>query len=103
MVSEMERRAMRDVSEGDRITEQNTAYAIAEHIAMPKARKKKPRISESLRNAAKAYKQAYIAVYNMRPSMTFDGTWIRLAGTREGISIRRLKELTTQLKNRANI
>lgn len=66
-----------------------------------KPRKKKSRVTPALREAAKQYKHAYIAVYGLRPTLTFDGTWIRLQGMAQGVSLKRLKEMTTQLRNRA--
>lgn len=106
---------MREVSEGDRIAEQNalidelTAFQIedvaapvrAPKIVKPKKLKPKIKVSDALRNAAKAYKAAYKHVYHMEPRLTFDGTWVRLPGQKEGISLKRLKELTTQLRARA--
>lgn len=81
-----------------------------ENVPMPvkqtkperKPRKPKLRIKvhAALRNAAREYKQAYRNVYGMLPELTYDGTWIRIAGQTEGIGLKRLKELTRQLHNR---
>lgn len=71
-----------------------------ETIPLPKPRKKKGRVPQSVRTAAKEYKQAYAAVYGMRPSVSYDGTWIRLGGAKEGVGVKRLRELTNRLRNR---
>lgn len=68
--------------------------------APPKLRKKTVKVTPSLKKAAKEYKQAYVKVYGLSPRLTFDGKWIRLPGNKEGVSIKRLRELTTQLLNR---
>lgn len=69
-----------------------------ERVKLPQ--KKKTKVTPSLKKAAKEYKQAYVKVYGLTPRLTFDGTWIRLPGNKEGVSIKRLRELTTQLLNR---
>lgn len=74
-----------------------------EQVAMPKRRKSKPRVSPALRQAANEYKDAYKTVYNVKPELTWDGKWVRIKGQAQGISLRRLKELTTQLRARADI
>ena len=67
---------------------------------VPKPRNKGAKVSGTIRNAARAYKQIYKSVYGVNPTLTYDGTWIRLQGQREGVSLKRLKEMTTQLHNR---
>lgn len=81
---------------------EDVAAPVREPKPAKQARKPKAKIkvSEALRNAAKAYKTAYKAAYHMSPTLTFDGTWVRLPGQKEGISLKRLKEMTTQLKAR---
>lgn len=73
---------------------------VAINIPAPKKRKPKTKVPASLRKAAAEYKEAYKAVYHMEPRLTYDGTWVRLHGSKEGVSTKRLKELTTQLRNR---
>ncbi len=70
-----------------------------ENVPAP-SRKPKVKISKSIRAAAKAYKEAYKDVYRMNPQLTFDGKWIRIHGQDQGVSLKRLKEMTTQLRNR---
>lgn len=72
----------------------------APKIVKPKKVKPKIKVSDALRNAAKAYKEAYKRLYHMEPRLMFDGVWVRLPGQTEGISLKRLKELTTQLNRR---
>lgn len=67
---------------------------------MRKPRKSGPKPSPALRRAAQEYKREYLTTYGMRPTLTFDGTYVRIEGQSAGISLRRLKELTTQLRNR---
>ena len=66
----------------------------------PRTNKPKIKVPESLRNAADDYKDAYRSLYGMKPTLTYDGTWVRLTGHTEGITMKRLKELTRQLRNR---
>ena len=73
-----------------------------EQVAMPKRRKPKPKISAALRSAANEYKDAYHTTYGMKPELTWDGKWVRIKGQAQGVSLRRLKELTTQLRARHN-
>lgn len=56
---------------------------------------------KGLRDRAKAYKTAYRAVYGLVPRVTYDGKWIRLEGVAQGVSPKRLDELTRQLRARA--
>lgn len=58
------------------------------------------KVSGSLKKAAREYKQAYREVYTINPKLTYDGKWVRLQGVAEGVSTKRLRELTAQLKNR---
>lgn len=71
-----------------------------ERVPMPKAKANKPKVSPGLKNAARAYKQAYVKVYGQNPRITYDGTWVRFHGTKEGVSVRRLRAMTTLLLNR---
>lgn len=78
---------------------------IPRHRTEPKAAKqprakKGIRVSESLKNTVVEYKRAYKALYGLVPHMTYDGTWVRILGSTQGISPKRLKEMTTQLRNR---
>ena len=63
--------------------------------------KRKPKVPAVLRAAADAYKQAYKAVYGIPPTLRWDGKWIRITGQSQGVSLSRLKAMTTQLKLRA--
>ena len=51
----------------------------------------------------KQYKAAYKAVYGILPTITFDGTWIRIQGQVQGVKRKRLKEMAEQLEYRAGI
>lgn len=64
-----------------------------------KPRSKGPKVSDALRKAAQEYKREYFNAYGRRPVITYDGEWVRIDGG-AGIKLRRLKELTTQLKRR---
>lgn len=80
------------------------------HIPLPrpvrgsgKPRAKPKKVPAVVRDAAQAYKQAYKAVYGVLPTLRYDpaGPWIRITGVSEGVSLSRLKVMTTQLKIRA--
>lgn len=73
------------------------------NVPMPKRRKARPRVPQALRDAAQDYKDAYKAAYGVKPELTWDGKWIRIKGQAQGVSLRRLKELTTQLRARADL
>lgn len=69
-------------------------------VKMPRRKK---RIPDTVRRAAKEYKEAYHAVYGVRPSLSYspsDG-WITVKGMSGRVNVRRLRELTTQLRRRA--
>lgn len=68
----------------------------------PVPRRRKPKaVPPAVRLAANNYKAAYRAVYGIPPGMKWDGTWIRLEGQTEGVTAKRLKEMTALLLNRA--
>lgn len=68
----------------------------------PKIKKPKGiKVTKSLKAAAKAYKDAYYDVYHVRIKLTYDGTWVRLQGAATGVSVKRLREMTSQLRHRA--
>lgn len=80
--------------------------AVPAPVAKPKPQRKarapkRTKVSDALRNAADAYKKAYKGVYGIAPALTYDGTWVRLGGSTQGIGLKRLKELTTQLRFRS--
>lgn len=66
--------------------------------------KKKPKVVKlpaNVRNAVKAYSEAYRHVYGISPEITFSGGFIRIMGQAQGVTKKRLKEMTNQLKWRA--
>lgn len=73
-----------------------------EDVKPPRVRMKsgKLKVPPAVRAAAAEYKQLYKEVYSVTPTLTYDGTYICIAGQQSGVGLRRLKELTTQLKNR---
>lgn len=86
------------------------AFMIEDDVEIPRFRGEpkevKPRkvksirVSESLKNTVVEYKRAYKSLYGRVPHMTYDGAWIHIMGSQQGISAKRLKEMTTQLRNR---
>lgn len=58
-------------------------------------------IPASLKKSVQAYSDAYLKVYGIRPEVTFDGAFIRIMGQVQGVTKKRLKEMTNQLKWRA--
>jgi hypothetical protein len=69
---------------------------------IPKVRraKAKRRVPPAVRLAAEAYKAAYKALYGIPASLKWDGVWVRIQGQTEGVTARRLKEMTTQMQRR---
>lgn len=45
------------------------------------------------------YKKVYKLVYGVHPTVTDDGVYVRVTGQQTGVDLRRLKTLTTQLRN----
>lgn len=89
----------------------HTSPTVVEAVALPQraTRAKRPALPgkfasdkalPAIRRAARQYKAAYKDLYGFHPILTYDGRWIRIAGTPHGISLTRLKELTQQLINR---
>lgn len=72
-----------------------------QRVPMPKQRALVPKVTPALRALVKEYKKVYTAVYGIRPTMTFDGTWIRIQGMTAGVTPKRLKEMLNQLRYRA--
>lgn len=70
------------------------------NIKPPKKRKEKPKAAANIIKAAREYKEAYKAVYHCDIRLTLQGKWIRIHGQDTGVSLKRLKELTAQLRNR---
>lgn len=78
--------------------------AITARVPLPKVTRSVARamkVPPSVRLAVGAYKEAYHHVYGVRPTITYDGKWIRVKGQAQGVSLARLKAMTTQLKLRA--
>lgn len=72
------------------------------NIPAPKRRKIRTNKAPAVvKKAAAEYKEAYKDVYHMEPRLTWDGKWIRIKGVSHGVSAKRLKEMTTLLRNRA--
>lgn len=70
-------------------------------LPIPKPRRSGPlRVPPAVQIAVKDYKAAYKAVYGILPQMRWNGTWIRLPGQNQGVSAKRLREMTAQLRRR---
>lgn len=79
-------------------------YAIESNIKPPKVRKER-KCPANVEAAYKAYSEAYRAVFGVSPTgFTYDKElkFIKV-GASGGVSLRRLKEMTTQLRNRAGM
>lgn len=75
--------------------------AVNKQVPIPKVRRKaKLRVPATVRRAAEGFKRAYKAVHGVLPELRWDGTWVRITGQTEGVSPRRLREMTTQLARR---
>ena len=76
---------------------------VVEEVPAPRIRMSKGATKKihRLKDLAKAYKVAYRTVYGLIPRVTYDGKWIRLQGEAQGVSPKRLEELTRQLRARA--
>lgn len=57
----------------------------------------KARVSPAAREAARAYKKAYHSAYGITPEIRYDGTWFRIAGSKDRVKLARLKTLTKLL------
>lgn len=66
---------------------------------LPKRYRPKP-TPEPITNAMKAYRDAYKRVYGVFVEVTYDGAFIRIAGQGQGVSRKRLTEMTRQLNYR---
>lgn len=72
---------------------------VSSSVKPPRKRDKIPR---HIRDAAKKYKDAYAAVYGLRPTVTYEPAtgWFTLLGVSSRVKLKRLKELTAQLRRR---
>jgi hypothetical protein len=76
---------------------------IRKSIPLPLHRRKPFKPSKTQQHALDAYREAYKAVYGILPGVSFDGVWCTLRGQPQRVRLRRLRELTTQLRNRASL
>ena len=68
----------------------------------PVARKRKKKTLNKYDKAAvKRYKDAYKAVYGVRPEIKRDGKWFRVKGQSAGVTRQRLVEMAKKLEYRA--
>jgi len=79
-------------------------YAAIPHIRknVPMPRKPPFKPSKGQQGMLDKYREAYKAVYGIVPGISFDGAWVTLRGQPERVRLRRLRELTSQLRNRAH-
>ncbi len=54
-----------------------------------------------IQRAAHEYKEAYREVYGVYPSMRYQAPYVRIVGQNQGVTLRRLREMTSQLRRRA--
>lgn len=77
--------------------------ALNKRTPIPKPRRMvKKAVPAAVRLAAADYKAAYKSLYGVEPTMRYDreGKWIRVQGQATGVTVRRLREMTAQLKYR---
>lgn len=82
------------------MTEQMPTVNKRQPIPNVRRAKVKRRVPPAVRVAAEDYKAAYKAMYGMPAALKWDGVWIRMQGQAEGVTTRRLREMTTQLRRR---
>lgn len=69
---------------------------------LPKLRKKRPSVPLAVANEMKRYTDAYRRVYGKPVVLTYDRDFGFIRGaTSAGVGVKRLKELTAQLRERA--
>lgn len=75
--------------------------ALNKRAAIPQPRRKRA-VPAAVRAAAQEYKAAYKSLFGVEPALKWEqaGQWVRIKGQAQGVSVRRLKELTAQLKAR---
>lgn len=54
---------------------------------------------ERQRDVIESYQRAYKLVYGTTPAVTASGGYFRVAGQSSGVSLKRLKTMTSQLSN----
>lgn len=64
--------------------------------------RKRGKVPQRVREAAQEYKEAYERVYGLRPTVSYAPTtgWFTLLGVTQRVNLKRLKELTAQLRRR---
>lgn len=73
---------------------------IENNIRLPRSQAKKEQDAR-IRKAREKYAAAYQKVYGIRPEVSWDGTFFRIVGHTAGVTLARLKEMTSQLRWRA--
>lgn len=66
-----------------------------------KPREKDKAVPKPVVNACEHYSNAHKAVYGIPPQMEWDGTYVRIMGQPQGVTLKRLREMTNQLRWRA--
>lgn len=70
-----------------------------ERARMPKTRKKAPVIPVATAKEIRHYESAYRSCFKRMPSVEYVHPFIRIDG-KEGVNVKRLKQLTAQLRER---
>jgi hypothetical protein len=58
-------------------------------------------IPPGVKTAIQRYKDAYKVVFQIPPEVFYDGTYVRIRGSSEGVTMKRLREMIKQLRWRA--
>lgn len=75
-------------------------YELSSKPKIPKRYRPKPATPTAITAAMDAYNAAYKRVFGVRTSLSYDGVYVRIAGQTQGVSRKRLDEMTRQLINR---
>ena len=54
-------------------------------------------VPKAIRNTIARYREAYRVLYGIKPEVAYDGKFIRPHGHAQGVTQKRLKEMTQQL------
>lgn len=70
-----------------------------ERAKLPKGRKKAPAIPVATQKEIRRYETAYRSCFKRFPAIEYTAPFIRIDG-KEGVNVKRLKQLTAQLRER---
>jgi hypothetical protein len=75
--------------------------ALTDRVRKPRRKKRAIMAPRPIRRAMELYSAAYLKVYGVPPEWRWDGVYVRIVGITNGVTLKRVREMTNQLNWRA--